>query len=171
MIRFSLTCQDGHDFEGWFGSSDAFEAQRSEGAIACPVCGSAGVEKALMTPAVATARKKESVRVAAHLSENAEAAAMLRKIRQHLTENAEYVGDRFAEEARRIHYEESEKRGIYGEATPDQVRALVDEDIEFHPLPVLPRHTGRRIDRRWGCRAGRRRGHMPPAPPTPRAVA
>jgi hypothetical protein len=63
---------------------------------------------------------------------------MLRKIRQHLTENAEYVGNRFAEEARRIHYEESEKRGIYGEATAEQVRALADEDIEFHPLPVLP---------------------------------
>jgi hypothetical protein len=138
VIRFALTCPDGHGFEGWFANSEAFERQRSKGVVTCPVCGAAGVEKALMTPAVATARKKDSVRVAAHLSENAEATAMLRKIRQHLTENAEYVGNRFAEEARRIHYEESEKRGIYGEATPEQVRALADEDIEFHPLPVLP---------------------------------
>jgi hypothetical protein len=139
MIRFSLACPDGHGFEGWFASSEAFEAQRDTAAIACPVCGAAGVDKALMAPAVATARKREQVKVAAHLNEHVPPPVeFIRKLRERLTENADYVGNRFAEEARRIHYEEAEKRGIYGEATPDEVRKLVEEEIEFHPLPVLP---------------------------------
>ena len=140
MIRFSLSCSDGHQFEGWFASSDAFDAQRGERAIACPVCGDADVEKALMAPAIATARKKDAVRVAAHTgtAEEPEMVSMLRKLRNHLTDNADYVGDRFAAEARRIHYDEVEKRGIYGEATPEDARKLVEEGIEFQPLPKLP---------------------------------
>jgi hypothetical protein len=139
MIRFSLICGEAHQFEGWFGNSDAYEEQRSAGALACPICGSVDVEKALMAPAVATGRKEERpVRVAAHTRPEPDHLAALRQIRKHLTENAEYVGPRFAEEARRIHYEESEKRGIYGEASSEEVRKLHDEGIEFHPLPVLP---------------------------------
>jgi hypothetical protein len=137
MISFSLSCSQGHAFEGWFGGSEAFETQRTRGDIACPVCGTSDVEKALMAPAVATARRKESVRVAAHVAE-ADAIEMVRKLRKHLTDHAENVGDRFAEEARRIHYDEVEKRGIYGEATADEVRSLVEEGIEFQPLPMLP---------------------------------
>ncbi len=91
-----------------------------------------------MAPSVATARKKDSVRLAANMPEQQEAISMLRKLREHLTENADYVGPRFAEEARRIHYNEAEKRGIYGEASRDDARALADEGIEFHPLPILP---------------------------------
>jgi hypothetical protein len=137
MIKFSLSCPDAHVFEAWFSNSDSFEAQKGRGDISCPVCGSADVEKALMAPSVVTARKRESVRVAAHVAE-ADMQEVVRKLRKHLTENAENVGDRFAEEARRIHYDEAEKRGIYGEATSEEVHALVEEGIEFHPLPRLP---------------------------------
>jgi len=137
MIRYALNCSEGHNFEAWFASSGAFESQQNRQVIGCPVCGSTHVSKTLMAPAVATARKSESLRVAANVPEH-EATAMLRKLRKHLTENADYVGNKFAEEARRIHYNEVEKRGIYGEATSDEVRALVDEEIEFHALPTLP---------------------------------
>jgi hypothetical protein len=138
VIRFSLSCIEGHKFEGWFASSEAFETQKAGGMTRCPVCGTGSVDKALMAPMVSTSRKKDAMRVAAHVPEEPDAAAVLRKIRKHLTENAAYVGDKFAEEARRIHYDEAEKRGIYGEATSDEVRSLLDEGIEFHPLPVLP---------------------------------
>ena len=137
MIKFSLSCPHAHVFEAWFSNSDSFDSQRTRGDIHCPVCGSADVDKALMAPSVVTARKRESVRVAAHVAE-ADMQEMVRKLRKHLTENAENVGDRFAEEARRIHYDEAEKRGIYGEATSDEVHSLVEEGIEFHPLPTLP---------------------------------
>jgi hypothetical protein len=143
MIRYSLVCPEGHDFEAWFAGSEAYEKQRAGGTVACPVCGSTSVDKALMAPAVSTSRKKESMRLAANMPAGAEpepkaVAAMLRKLRDHLTANAENVGPRFAEEARKIHYNEAEKRGIYGEASPDEARALAEEGIEFHPLPMLP---------------------------------
>lgn len=139
MIRYSLSCQLGHEFEGWFSGSEAFETQQADGSIACPVCGATSVDKALMAPAVATSRQKDSVRLAANVPDNhQEMAAALRKLRQHLTENADYVGPKFAEEARRIHYNETEKRGIYGEASSEEARALAEEGIDFHPLPMLP---------------------------------
>lgn len=138
MIRFSLSCIEGHRFEAWFAGSQAFEAQKEAGAVACPICGAVEVDKALMAPAVATGRRKDSVRLAANVAAEGEAVKMLRKIRKHLTENADYVGERFAEEARRIHYDEVERRGIYGEATSEEVRSLAEEGIEFHPLPALP---------------------------------
>ena len=137
MIRYALNCSEGHDFEGWFANSDAFESQQAGHGVGCPVCGSTAVSKALMAPAVATARRRESLRVAANVPEH-ETIAMLRKLRKHVTENADYVGNKFAAEARRIHYNEAEKRGIYGEATSEEVRALVEDEIEFHPLPTLP---------------------------------
>ena len=138
MIRYSLSCDSGHDFEGWFASSDAFDTQKAHGSVTCPACGSSEVEKALMAPNVATSRKKDSVRLAANVPDRQEVVATLRKLRQHMTENADYVGPKFAEEARKIHYNESEKRGIYGEASSEEASALADEGIEFHPLPVLP---------------------------------
>ncbi len=139
MIRYSLACANGHEFEAWFAGSEAFETQRSEGSIACPACGSSEVDKALMAPAVSTSRKK-TMRLAANMpqQQEKEAIAALRKLRKQLTENADYVGPKFAEEARRIHYNETEARGIYGEASPEEARGLVDEGIEFHPLPTLP---------------------------------
>jgi hypothetical protein len=139
LIRFALACTRGHGFEGWFDSSDSFDTQSAGGNVLCPTCGSAEVSKTLMTPAVATSRRREqTVKVAALAGKEAELVAMLRKVREHLTSDADYVGDKFAEEARKIHFDEVEKRGIYGEATPDEVRALADDGIEFHPLPVLP---------------------------------
>jgi hypothetical protein len=139
MIRYELVCAAGHRFDGWFANSAAFDAQEKADAVACPVCGSSDVGKAVMAPSVSSGRRAaEPVRLAANVPEESEAVAMLRKLRKHLTENADYVGNKFAEEARRIHYNEAERRGIYGEATPDDARALADEGIEFHPLPRLP---------------------------------
>jgi hypothetical protein len=138
VIRYALSCGDGHEFEAWFANSDAYEKQHGEAAIACPVCGSTAVDKTLMAPSVATSRKKDSVRLAANMPQQQEAIVMLRKLREHLTQNADYVGPRFAEEARRIHYNEAERRGIYGEASVEEARALREEGVEFHPLPTLP---------------------------------
>ena len=142
MIRYALACASGHQFEAWFGSSDAFDAQKSRGDVVCPVCGATDVLKALMAPAVSTSKKKEGkslpMPVAANVSDPPEAAAMLRRLRKHLTDNADYVGGKFAEEARRIHFNEVEKRAIYGEATPQEAHALIEDGVEFHPLPRLP---------------------------------
>jgi hypothetical protein len=142
VIRYTLACENGHGFETWFGDSQAFDTLRAVGAVLCPECGSAAVEKALMTPQVSTARKKDAkkdkMRLAANHGMRAEAVAAMRKIRDHVTENADYVGSKFPEEARKIHYDEAEKRGIYGEATMDEAKALAEEGVEFHPLPMLP---------------------------------
>ena len=141
MIRYALACGEGHEFEGWFGGSRAFDEQKAAGEIACPVCGSAEVDKVLMAPAVAGTKRAMSeapIPVAAPQALPEELVATLRRLRRHVTENADYVGDRFAEEARRIHYRETEARGIYGEATREEAVALSEEGIEFHPLPVLP---------------------------------
>lgn len=142
MIRYALACENGHRFESWFADSNAFDTLRAADAVLCPECSSAAVEKTLMTPQVATARKKDAkkdkMRLAANHGMRAEAVAALRKIRDHVTENADYVGDKFPEEARKIHYEEAEPRGIYGEATGEEAKALDEEGVEFHPLPVLP---------------------------------
>jgi len=151
MIRYSLTCQDDHGFETWFRSSADFDALAAKGEVACPECGSINVTKALMAPAVATAKKREARAEAMRelvpvanpqateiASKRAELAAMMRKLREDVTRDADYVGDRFAEEARRIHFDEAEARGIYGEATPGEVRELVEDGIPVVPLPRLP---------------------------------
>ncbi len=146
MIRYRLTCPDAHEFEAWFSSSAAYDKQAKAGHVTCPECGSNKVEKTLMAPNVATSRKKEAAREKAKAAAPrpvasqmpAEMLEMMRKIRDHVRENADYVGDKFAEEARKIHYEESEARGIYGEATPDEAQALYEEGIAVHPLPLLP---------------------------------
>ncbi len=146
MIRYRLTCPDAHEFEAWFSSSAAYDKQAKAGHVTCPECGSNKVEKALMAPNVATSRKKEAARTKAKAAAKqpvasempAEMLEMMRKIRDHVRENADYVGDKFAEEARKIHYEETEARGIYGEATPDEAQALHEEGIAVHPLPLLP---------------------------------
>jgi hypothetical protein len=138
VIRYALACPDDHAFEGWFRDSAAFETQRDSGLLACPVCSSTEIRKALMTPSVATAEAKDARQFASRTALREEMIATLRKVRRHVTENSDYVGDRFAEEARKIHYEEVEVRGIYGEATADEAKSLHEEGIEVHPLPVLP---------------------------------
>ena len=131
MIRYDLICAAGHEFEGWFSSSVDFDEQAKSGLLCCAVCGSSSVEKAIMAPAVKTARKSEA------RAENAAKAmtVMAAKIRSEIGKNCENVGTNFAEEARAIHYGEKPERGIYGSATPKETEALKEEGIAAHPLP------------------------------------
>jgi hypothetical protein len=152
MILYRLKCKKGHEFEAWFADSAAFDKQEKRGQLTCPNCGSSKVTKALMAPSVVKRGKRrparkiekepeavespkpEVQRVAAHR----ELAAAMRKLRAEIEAKSEYVGPRFSEEARKIHYEEAPARGIHGEATADEAKALKEEGIEFYPLPVLP---------------------------------
>jgi hypothetical protein len=139
MIRYTLRCDHDHDFEAWFRSSADYERAAKSGENLCPVCGSRDVDKSLMAPAVSGTKKKgETVSLAAPDPRSAAFQAALREFRKKVTENADYVGDKFAEEARKIHYNEVEARGIYGEATSEEAQALAEEGIGFHPLPSLP---------------------------------
>ena len=165
MIRYRLKCEKRHEFEAWFASSAAFDRQAKRGLIACPRCGTAKVHKSLMAPNIikgvrraraekgagkvvdqaaeppapvaapaAAAPPAETHRLAAH----GELAKAMRKLRTEIEAKSEYVGPRFSEEARKIHYEEAPPRGIYGEATREEAQALSEEGIEFFPLPSLP---------------------------------
>lgn len=136
MIQFTLACAAGHKFDAWFRNADAYEDQSARGVLCCPICNSSQVEKALMAPAVA--RASEKVSLSAGHPEHGEFLKAMRALRQKMTADADYVGDKFAEEARKIHYEEAEARGIYGEATRDEVVSLIDEGVEFMPLPSVP---------------------------------
>ena len=137
MIRFGLVCDRDHEFEAWFRNGDDFEAQKARKLVSCPHCGSQKVEKALMAPAVSTSRKKTQVALAMSM-EQKKAVAQLKALMEKVRENADYVGDKFAEEARKIHFGEAEPRGIYGEATPEEAKSLAEDGVEFMPLPVLP---------------------------------
>ena len=161
MIRYALACDNGHSFDSWFANSSAFDKQAKRGLVTCPVCNSAKVEKAIMaprlhrtdvepprpivappppaapvTPAAPAASPKSPVAIMS--PQERELRTKLKELRDHVTKNANYVGPRFPEEARKIHYGETEHRSIYGEASPEEAKALLDEGIEFHPLPVLP---------------------------------
>ena len=137
MIRYSLICENEHEFDGWFRNGDDFDTQKKRGFVACPVCNSGSVGKALMAPAVSTGRKRETMALALG-DEQKKALAQLRDFAKKARENAENVGDRFADEARKIHFGETEARGIYGEASPDEARALIEDGVDFMPLPVFP---------------------------------
>ena len=137
MIHFALHCEHGHEFEAWFRNNDDFEAQQRGGLVTCPSCGSDKVAKALMAPAVATSRKREKMVLAASAEQRA-TMAQLRALADKMRENADYVGDKFAEEARKIHFGEVEQRGIYGEASPEEARGLAEDGVDFMPIPVLP---------------------------------
>jgi hypothetical protein len=160
MIRYTLACNQGHTFESWFASSAAYDKQVKRSLVTCPVCNSAKIEKALMAPRLSGTKKRGDVvvqgpapapepglpatppgtpaPVAMMSPQEHELRKKLKEIREHLTKNADYVGQKFPEEARKMHYGEIEHRSIYGEASPDQAKELHDEGIEFHPLPVLP---------------------------------
>ncbi|RWO39976.1 MAG: DUF1178 family protein [Mesorhizobium sp.] len=137
MIRFALICEHEHEFEGWFRSNDDFDTQKKRGFVDCPTCGSHKVQKALMAPAVSTARKQETIALAMGEAQK-QALAQLKAMAEKVRENADYVGDKFAEEARKIHFGESDPRGIYGEATLDEAKSLAEEGVEFMPIPVFP---------------------------------
>lgn len=143
MIRYDLTCGQGHAFDGWFRDSVAFDEQSAQGLVSCAVCGSADVSKQLMAPGIPAKSNRRSEVAQPVVSAPADPRLaqmmqMMRDMRKHVEANADYVGGRFAEEARKIHYAEAEQRGIYGEATADDARALIEEGIEVHPLPRLP---------------------------------
>ncbi len=133
MIKYRLVCGSGHEFEGWFRNSAAYDAQAARGHIACPQCADANVAKAVMAPRVASPAPPEPARA------QEEMHALMLRVRAEVEANAEYVGPRFAEEARRIHTEEDPPRRIYGEASFDDVRALAEEGIPCMPLPRLPK--------------------------------
>jgi hypothetical protein len=163
MIRYNLVCAKGHEFESWFAGSAAYDRQAKRGLVECPICGSAKVGKALMTPRLARSGKSSPAAPAARETTAPETAAphapaasgaaapvavispqeqelrtKLKELREHLVKNADNVGQRFPEEARKMHYGEKEHRSIYGTASPDDARALHEEGIAFAPLPVLP---------------------------------
>lgn len=133
MIHFALHCDHEHEFEGWFRSNDDFNGQVEKGLVACPVCGSHSVNKALMAPSVTTGRQKEKMAVAM-----SKMASELREMAKKVRDNADYVGSDFAEEARKIHFGEAKKRGIYGEASHGEVKSLLEDGVDVMPLPVFP---------------------------------
>lgn len=134
MIRYGLSCDNGHVFEGWFSSGEDFDRQQAMALVTCPTCGSPHVVKQLMAPSVSTARRREE----RTQSGRREAVAQLRETVAKIRANSEDVGDRFPEEARKIHYGEAEQRGLIGRATLDEARELLEEGVEVAPLPILP---------------------------------
>ena len=132
MIRFTLRCPSGHEFEGWFRDGEAYETQRHDGSVACPECGATAIEKAMMAPNIAPSRRK------APPVSPAQMRAALLELRRQVETNCDYVGERFAEEARTIHYGEADAHAIYGEASAEEARDLVDEGISFGRIPWLP---------------------------------
>ena len=156
MIRYALRCDRGHSFESWFQSASAYDSQRKRKLVDCPACGSAKIEKAIMAPQISRkGRSKDAEPAIAApepqvpatvtsppaslmMAQERELRAKLRELRQHVTKNADNVGDKFPEEARKMHYGEIDHRPIYGEASPDEARAMIDEGLEVSPLPMLP---------------------------------
>jgi hypothetical protein len=138
LIKYTLACDNGHSFEGWFSSGADFDRQAELGLVSCPVCGSATVGKELMAPSVSTARKKDETKVLMMDQARKEAVAKIRELVTSIRDNAEDVGTKFPEEARKIHYGEAEQRGLIGQATIDEAKALLEEGIEIAALPVLP---------------------------------
>lgn len=129
MIRYDLSCKEGHRFDGWFASSAAFEAQRDAGQVQCAICGSHEVDRALMSPGVPTKSNR--------LSEGEKTP--LEQLREHVEANSDYVGLRFADEARAMHEGRSDPRAIHGEAKPEEARALIEEGVPIAPLPFIPK--------------------------------
>jgi hypothetical protein len=146
MIRYALVCAKGHCFESWFQNSAAYDKQSKRALVTCPICGTAKVEKEIMSPRLAGSRKREEAPapstdktpVAMVSPHEHELRKKLKELREHLTKNADNVGQKFPEEARKMHYGEIDHRSIYGEASPEEARKLHEEGVEFHPLPVLP---------------------------------
>ena len=151
MIRYTLACERRHSFESWFQNSAAYDKQAKRGLVTCPICGSAKVERAIMAPRIVS-KKGRDVAVPAPAAADAATSAStplmmaqerelrvkLKELRDHIVKNADNVGERFPNEARKMHYGDIEHRPIYGEASPDEARALIDEGVEVSPLPVLP---------------------------------
>jgi hypothetical protein len=152
MIRYNLRCERGHAFESWFQSSSAYESQEKRKLVNCPACGSAKVERAIMAPQIVSKKSRDRAAPAAApstevttpsstplmMAQERELRAKLKELRDHIVKNADNVGERFPNEARKMHYGDIEHRPIYGEASPDEARSLIEEGVEVSPLPVLP---------------------------------
>ena len=152
MIRYNLRCERGHGFESWFQSSSAYESQEKRKLVSCPSCGSVKVERAIMAPQIVskTSSRAEPAPAASNevtatapnplmmMAQERELRAKLKELRDHVVKNADNVGERFPNEARKMHYGDIEHRPIYGEASPQEARSLIEEGVEVSPLPVLP---------------------------------
>jgi hypothetical protein len=154
MIRYALVCDQRHNFEAWFQSSADYDKQAKRALVSCPTCSSTKIEKAIMAPSIGRAGKREKRAIVANelpatppapaapvamLSpQEREVRKKLKELRDHLIKNADDVGQKFPEEARKMHYGEIEHRSIYGEASPQDAKELYEEGIDFHPLPALP---------------------------------
>ena len=136
MIKYALVCDQEHSFEGWFGASADFDDQQSRGLLDCPTCGSKAVRKAIMAPAVAGTKARSQDNSPAQNHQMMMEA--MGRVRRHVEENFDDVGDAFATEARAIHEGRSEDRGIYGQATSQEVRDLVEDGVPIAPLPPEP---------------------------------
>ena len=137
MIKYALACDQDHAFEGWFGASADFDDQQSRGLLACPVCGSHAVRKQIMAPSVA-GTKAQAAPTEATPQMRAMMMEAMGRVRAHVEEHFDYVGDAFATEARAIHEGRSEDRGIYGEASPKEVKSLIEDGVKVAPLPPAP---------------------------------
>lgn len=138
MIKYALRCDRTHEFEGWFGSSADYDDQAARGLVECPVCGSTGVSKQIMAPAVSGTKAQRTSAPAVDPKMREMMMTAMGEVRRHVEDNFDYVGDAFAKEARAIHEGKSEERGIYGEATPAEVKALVEDGVKVAPLPPGP---------------------------------
>ena len=159
MIRYALRCERDHTFESWFQDSAAYDQQVKRKLVSCPVCESVAIEKAIMAPRIVGKKgreRAEPVEQAAApaaapapaaaaaeatplaMTQERELRAKLKELRDHIVKNADNVGDHFPNEARKMHYGEIEHRPIYGEASPEEAKSLIDEGVEVSPLPVLP---------------------------------
>ena len=152
MIRYNLRCAKGHSFESWFQSSAAYESQEKRKLVSCPACGSVKVERAIMAPQIVSKKGRDAAMPAPSEAATAETAAptpllmaqelelraKIKELRDHIVKNADNVGERFPNEARKMHYGDIEHRPIYGEASPEEARSLIEEGVEVSPLPVLP---------------------------------
>ena len=152
MIRYSLRCERGHSFESWFQSSSAYEQQEKRKLVNCPSCGSAKVERAIMAPQIVSKKGQDIAAPAPApatdvtapgstplmMAQERELRAKLKELRDHIVKNADNVGERFPNEARKMHYGDIEHRPIYGEASPEEALSLIEEGVEVSPLPVLP---------------------------------
>ena len=162
MIRYALACDNGHEFDSWFPGSAAYEAQFARGLVTCPFCNSPKVEKQIMAPSIARKDRAPALPapsaapeaqpeiappqvpapqpqpMAVFSEREREFRAMVKAFREHVTNNADYVGQAFADEARKMHYGEAEHRSIYGEANLADAKELLEEGIEVHPLPMVP---------------------------------
>ncbi len=139
MIVFNLKCRNDHVFEAWFRDNATFDKQGAAGDLGCPVCGSKKVEKALMAPHVAKGGRAEEA--ARETAKAAQAKKALTELRRQVEENCDYVGPTFAEEARKIHYGESDERNIYGETSNEEAKALNEEGVKVQRIPWLPREN------------------------------